>query len=160
MADVPITFDFNAWAAMFPELAAVGSPIATAAFTRSSVIFANDAGNPAAAQSTAIFTTLAYLLTAHIVFLTAPRDAAGNPAASGVVPPQVVGRISSASEGSVSVSAEWNGTGSPSEAWYLQTRYGAEFWTATSQFRMFNYIANPTVVFTGLWPLLSTYRGR
>ena len=63
----------------------------------------------------------------------APRDAAGIPAATGAPAPAIVGRISSASEGSVSVSSEYKDSGSPSEAFFTQTKYGAMFWQATAQ---------------------------
>lgn len=81
--------------------------------------------------------TLLWLLTAHIAFLSG----ALNP-----VPgtPGLVGRVSSATEGSVSVSTEY--PMNPNSAWFLQTQWGAAFWQATLSLRSFRYRARPTVV--------------
>jgi hypothetical protein len=73
----------------------------------------------------AVRSVLLNMLTAHIAALNSPG-------ASGVV-----GRVSSASEGSVSVSAELAVPGSA--AWFAQTRYGIAFWQATAQYRTATY---------------------
>lgn len=72
---------------------------------------------------------LLYLLVAHIATLQA-RIEAGN---------EAVGRIASASEGSVSVSLD-NGQTTLSDKWYMQTPYGAQYWAFTSKYRSFLYI--------------------
>jgi hypothetical protein len=79
--------------------------------------------------------TLLYLLTCHITQLL---NGIGSTAATGVV-----GRIADASEGSVSVSAEWEAVGGPSQAGFLQTQWGAQFWALTAQFRTMRYIPSP-----------------
>jgi hypothetical protein len=68
-----------------------------------------------------------YMLTAHIAAMNRPGGT------------DLVGRISSATEGSVTVQAEMAqpGTG----AWFMQTKYGAAYWQATSQYRTGFYIA-------------------
>jgi len=74
------------------------------------------------------------LLTAHLAQLGGVLNAAGaaqNP----------VGRVSSASEGSVSASFD-AGPVTNSQAWYLQTQYGALYWQATALFRAFRYSPN------------------
>lgn len=71
---------------------------------------------------------LLFLLVRHFAAL-AERAAQGG----------LVGRISSATEGSVSVSADYGGT--PDSAWYLQTPYGATFWQLTAKYRRFRYVA-------------------
>jgi hypothetical protein len=88
------------------------------------------------------------MLTAHIAWLNAPRDADGNPASTGSPASPIVGRINSASEGSVSVQADIGDAtaGSPSQPWYMQTRYGAAYWAATAQYRTARYVANPVFV--------------
>ena len=58
-------------------------------------------------------------------------------------PPGIVGRISTATEGSVSVAAEFGGNGGPTQDWYTGTRYGAQYWVATAQFRTALYIPAP-----------------
>lgn len=80
--------------------------------------------------------TLLWLLTAHIAFLSGALNPTGVPG--------LVGRVSSATEGSVSVSTEF--PVSPNGAWFMQTQWGAMFWQATLKLRSFNYRARPTVV--------------
>lgn len=67
---------------------------------------------------------LLYLLVAHIASL-AQQAEEGSP---------VVGRISSASEGTVSVSLDY-GTMGNNERWYLQTPWGAMYWQMTKRYR-------------------------
>lgn len=52
----------------------------------------------------------------------------------------LVGRIASASEGSVSVSADMGAVGG-NAAWYLQTPYGATYWQLTAKYRRFRYVS-------------------
>ena len=52
----------------------------------------------------------------------------------------LVGRIASATEGSVSVSAEMPAS-SAGAAWYNQTPFGASFWQLTSKYRRFKYVS-------------------
>ena len=127
-----VAFDYTAWTAAFPEMANVSSPQASMYFSFATLYFDN-AGWPSSLPQAP---TLLNLLTAHIAFLFSPRDAQGNPSSTGTVPPPaLVGRISSATEGSVTVQAEYeSNAGSPSQEWYAQTRYGAAYWAAISQF--------------------------
>lgn len=76
---------------------------------------------------------LLYLLTAHFAQLRA-QAAQGNG--------NMVGRISSVSQGSVSVSAD-AGPVSNANAWYLQTAYGAEYWALTAKYRTMRYVPAP-----------------
>jgi hypothetical protein len=142
-----VTFDNPTWIAMFPEFSAVGATLGLSYFNRASLLCANDASNPANANP-GMLQTLLYLLTSHIAWLNAPRDANGVPAATGQSASPIVGRINTASEGSVSVGADMGdaSAGSPSQPWYMQTKYGAEYWAATATFRTAIYAANPTCV--------------
>lgn len=150
-----ITYSYDTWVANFPEFAACSSAQGQAWFNRSGLYFANDICNPAyPVIGATLFEQLIYMLTSHIAWISAPRDSSGNPASSGKPPPSIVGRISSASEGSVNVSTEWKDSGSPSEAWYIQTPYGAEFWAATAQFRTMRYAARPTIVAGTVFPFV------
>lgn len=74
---------------------------------------------------------LLYLLMAHLAYVRY-GDSNGN-GGSGMV-----GRISSASEGSVSVSSD-AGQVEFRYMWYTQSEYGMEFWQATKVYRMANY---------------------
>jgi hypothetical protein len=60
-----------------------------------------------------------------------------------VPPPGIVGRINTASEGTVSVGAEFGGNGGPTQDWYTSTRYGALYWVATAGYRTAVYIPAP-----------------
>lgn len=76
--------------------------------------------------------SLLYLLTAH---LTALLNGVGSNPPSGVV-----GRISSATQGSVAVQSEWAGTVGNSEAFYIQTQWGAAAWTMMAPYRTMRYV--------------------
>jgi len=148
----PVTFDYPAFVARYPEFAGLSRPQAQSYFDDACVICQNTAANPADAAG--ILPQLLTYLTGHIAWLNAPRDANGNPAATGQPASPIVGRINTASEGSVSVGADIGdaNAGSPSQAWYMQTRYGAQYWAATAQFRTARYSARPTVVANPLFP--------
>jgi hypothetical protein len=73
---------------------------------------------------------LIFDLVAHLAFL---RGYGGAGDRGGLV-----GRISSASEGSVSVSVENPGNNDASW-WYLQSPYGADYWQATAPYRTMRY---------------------
>lgn len=146
----PVTFVFADWVALYPEFAACNPLQAAGWFDRACILCANSLTNPVYVQtcSVNILRTVIYLLTAHIGWINAPRDASGNPAANGAAPSPLVGRIDSAAEGSVNVHADMGdaNAGSPSQAWYMQTRYGAEYWAMTAFARTAQYSARPTVV--------------
>jgi hypothetical protein len=157
---ITVAFDFSAWVAEFPEFSAISSPMATGYFNRATLLFANDGSGPVcnATQQSALLN----LLTAHIAWLNAPRDGNGNPSSTGAPAQPTVGRIASATQGSVSVQLDMGdaNAGSPSQAWYMQTRYGSEFWSATAGFRTFLYAARPTYVPTAIFPGLYPGYGR
>lgn len=148
-----VTFDNAAWIAGFPEFTAVGAPLGGTYFARAGYLCANDACNPLY-QTPGMLADALYLLTSHIAWLNAPRDASGNPAATGAPASPIVGRINTASEGSVSVGADMGdaNAGSPSQAWYMQTRYGAEYWAITAGMRTAQYVPGPLYVPGPVYP--------
>lgn len=73
------------------------------------------------------------LLTAHITALL--NGVNGQP------PGGLVGRINSATEGSVSVQTDWTTNQSYAQAYFSQTPWGATFWQMTARFRAGRYIA-------------------
>lgn len=86
-------------------------------------------------KSVKLQTQLMYMVTAHLTQLFSGPD--GND------PSGLVGRISSATEGSVTVATEMEGN--INSAWFNQTPYGAAFWQATAAFRSFPaYLPGPT----------------
>lgn len=146
----PVTFDFPTFTALFGEFAPIGATLANAYFMRATgSIIANATTNPMFGDGNLPY--LIYLATAHVAWLNCPKDANGNPAgASGAPASQLVGRINSASQGSVSVQAEWPANDpSAQEKFLMQTKYGAEYWAATAQYRTAQYAARPTIVAGG-----------
>src|SRR4051812_12720863 len=118
---VIVTFDPAAWRARYPEFVNISDLAATAYFGEATLYHANDGSGPVAVSTVQL--SLLNMLTAHIAWLNAPRDGSGNPSSNGAQPaPSLVGRISSASEGSVSVQTE-NKQPEGSVQWYQQTKY-------------------------------------
>ena len=83
---------------------------------------------------------LLYLLTAHIAAIAqGTNDGSGN-----ITPPLgIVGRINNASEGDVSVSSEWQAPPNASQAYFTQTKYGAQYWTMTARYRTALFVPAP-----------------
>jgi len=149
-----VTFDFPTFVGLFPEFNAISPGLAQAYFIRAtSTIIANDETNPAFPDGHLPY--LVYLATAHIAWLYSMKDMLGVPTSDPTAAAQpaspLVGRISQASEGSVSVSTEYplDGSSSAQEKYLAQTKYGIELWAATAQYRTAQYAARPTYVFGG-----------
>lgn len=127
-----VIFDPTAFKAAYPAFVAVPDALLTEYFNIATLYLSNT--DCSIVQDIARRTTLLWLLTAHIAFLSGALNPDGSPS--------MVGRISSATEGSVSVSTEFPMT--PSSAWFLQTAWGAQFWQATLSLRSFKYRARRT----------------
>lgn len=129
-----VVFDATEFVGVYPEFTGVSTPAATTAFNISTLIVQNCCRSvvfdPAVRQS------LLYMLTAHYLYLFTPgawnNNSAGN----------VVGRVSSASEGSVSASLDMPGV-TLEAAWFMQTKYGAMFWQATALNRAMISVPSP-----------------
>lgn len=147
----PVTFSYDVWVASFPEFSPLTPAQGQAYFNQATLICGNSCSNPINADGN--LAALLYILTAHFAWLNCAKDANGNPSATGT-PNPLVGRVADASQGTVSVSTEWNSGGSPSdlEAFLIQTKYGSQYWAATAQYRTARYLANPTRVVNGLYP--------
>lgn len=101
----------------------------------------NDGTGPV--KTTVLQTQLLYMLTAHLASLFSGPN--------GNNPSGLVGRIASATQGSVTVSAEYEST--MNSAWFSQTPYGAAFWAATAGYRSFAaYLPGPTRFGNGISP--------
>jgi hypothetical protein len=144
---VQVTFSFAGFQALFPQffVAAPGfTPLTELQVTGPILTLAeqycrNDGGGPVC--SAASQTNLLNLMVAHVAQLlfgssTQPLS-------------PIVGRINTASEGSVSLGADFPDQ-EPSAAWYNQTQYGAMFWAATKQYRTGFYIPGPRRIFNPL----------
>jgi len=128
-----VVFDFDAWQARYPEFAAVTEPQAIGYFLEAEMYCDNTPVSivpydPAANPPVLTRKLLLDMLTAHIAGIYNSANGSGG----------LVGRISSATEGSVSVSTA-NDYPPGAVQWYQQTKYGASFWAASAQYRTMLY---------------------
>lgn len=129
-------FIYADWTAMFPEMSGVTEPVARSFFSIATLLLDNTDCSPVTDVEQR--TTLLYFITAHVASLAGYPVAAGGTAS----PSGVVGRVSSATEGTVSVSTDY-GAVSGNQAWWLQSQYGATYWQLTAAFRTMRYVAPP-----------------
>lgn len=129
-----VVFDPAAFKTLYAQFAAVANGTLTLYFDLATLIVANVCGSIVADATQR--ERLLNLLVAHIAALQ-PVTPAGGPGSG----PALIGRIASATEGTVSVSAEYAAQVSASMAWFIQTQYGALFWQLTSPYRSFRYTA-------------------
>lgn len=122
------TFVYADWALRFPDLAlVVDEALATMYFGEATDFLDNT--ECSRVTDVAPRTRFLYLLTAHIAGL-------GLVSRGGLV-----GRLSSVTQGSISISTEYAAPGSA--AWYAQTAWGAQYWAATAPYRTFQPVAGP-----------------
>lgn len=125
-----VAFDFSIWSARYPTLAAsVSMPAAQSYFDEATLYLDNTPGS--LVQDVGKRAVLLGMLTAHIATL--------NAVINGQAPSGLVGRISNASQGSVSVATQ-NDYPPGTVQWYQQTAPGASFWAATAQYRTARYL--------------------
>jgi hypothetical protein len=133
-----VQFSAPEFVAIWPEFTGIANPVMANQFTGAQLLLNNSCGSRVRDANERLY--LLYLLTAHLTFLNAgTNDGAGNV----TPPPGIVGRINSASEGSVSVTAEYASQVGQSLAFFAQTKYGAQFWQETAQYRTFHYVGAP-----------------
>ena len=124
-----VVLDIPKFRAMFPEFSNVADSILPFLFDQSTDYLNNS--DYALVEDAVKRERLLYLLMAHIAYVRY-GDASGNGGTG------MVGRLSSASEGSVSVSSD-AGQIEFRYMWYTQSPYGMDFWQATKVYRMANY---------------------
>lgn len=123
--DGVVVFDVDKFREAYPSAKGTDTQLSNA-FIKAGMLLRND--KHSCVCNLAEREMLLWLLVAHMDMLQSNIDE-GNSA---------VGRASSASEGSVSVSLDY-GTATNGEKWYTQTPYGAEYWALTSRYRSFLY---------------------
>jgi len=129
-----VTFDFSEFATRYPEFAAVSPSLLAAKWDEADLYFTNDLTRITDVGRLRI---LFDMLTAHIAFIGGALEADGKP--------RPVGRLSNASEGTVSAAFDYNADAG-SESWFLQTQYGAAFWRATAWIRLSNPVFSALVI--------------
>ncbi|GAN72114.1 hypothetical protein ASY01nite_14000 [Acetobacter syzygii] len=130
------TFDYATWSARYPDLAVNVPPNLAALYFDEAQLYLDNTDRSLVCNI-GQRTLLLYMLVAHIAYLNLPTTSGGNGAG-------VVGRVSSATRGSVSIGTDM-GAQPGSAEWFLQTQYGAAFWQATLWLRTARYIHIPRV---------------
>lgn len=133
-----VVFNYSNFALRFPELVPYcNSTLAGMYFDEATGLLDNTPCSPV--KCTSRRATLLNLLTAHICALNAPL---GNQPSS-----PLVGRISQATEGSVTVQTELN-VAPGSAQYFAQTKYGISYWQQVLPFRSARYALGPRRVFS------------
>ena len=132
---VVVQFDYASWIARYPEFASVPQATAQLYFNEATTYHRNDGGGPinnAAKQS-----ILLNMMTAHVAALADTQRQSA------------VGRINSATEGSVTAQMDFVDPSTDRRAWLQQTQYGAAYLAATTGITTMNYRAPPPRLFGG-----------
>lgn len=120
-----VTFDPAAFQSAFPEFASTSAATLTQYFNEAAALYLNNTDGSPIQDATQRGFLFNYLV-AHLAALRDPNRV-------------LVGRLTQASEGSVSVAADM-GAVPGKAAWFMQTKYGAAYWQATAQYRTFHYL--------------------
>lgn len=135
------TFDYPKWLAAFPEFnGSVTEELANIYWQTAVIAHANDGTGLVQDQDQQL--SLLNLVVAHIAKLFAPVN--------GVYPSGIPGRISNASEGSVSVGYDL-GNLPQAATWWAQTSYGFLYWQLTAPYRTARYLPGPRRQFGPLY---------
>lgn len=136
------SFDYYIWQFRFPELAVWVPQGLASSFFDEATLYLNNTPHSLIRDVKQRAIILGQI-TAHIAALRAPlKNQESSP---------LVGRISTASEGSVSVGVDLAGL--PGTAvWFAQTKYGLMAWQAMAQFRGARYIPGPRPNYNGVLP--------
>ena len=127
------TWNATTFILRYPEFGSVNVNQLQLFWTEATLYLRNDGSGPV--QDPTRQLTLLNMVTAHIAYLNA--GVGGQPATP------LVGRITSAGEGSVNVSVE-NEYPPGTPQWWQQTKYGAAFWSATAPYRGARYVPRRT----------------
>lgn len=125
--DGVVIFDADKFKQLYPAFASFSDVQLEMWFTEATLLLNNTKCSPV--KNLAERELLLFLLVAHMAALQSRIDS-GN---------ESVGRVSSASEGSVSISLDY-GASSNGEKWYVQTPYGAKYLKLTARYRSALYI--------------------
>src|SRR5215469_4435231 len=136
---VQVAFSYSLWQQTFPELATTPEVLADTYFQVVTSAIMDNTGVGGPVSNPATQTTLINYAIAHLVALFSPPGVTPDP----LQPP---GRISSATEGSVSANFDL-GNQPAQAAWWNQTKYGALWWQISRQFLTMRYRPGPRRIF-------------
>jgi hypothetical protein len=127
-------WDFVEFTTFFPEFNNIDPDTACSWWNVATGLHRNDGSGPVQDVTTQGY--LLYLLTAHIG-ARSPGGPGG--AAGGGIPSFIVGSITSASQGPISVGSTPLQGGGAMGQWYNTTPFGAQYWALTQSYRLFRY---------------------
>jgi hypothetical protein len=130
------TYSYAGFQAMYPNLASIGDPTVSSYWNQAAFFHDNSGGGPVC--SVPLQQALMNMMAAHLMVIFGAITINGD----GSVNQGVVGRVNTATEGSVSVGSE-NDYPPGSAQWFQQTAFGSAYWQATAQFRTFLPVINP-----------------
>lgn len=132
-----VVFDPAAFKLAFPQFANAADASLTALFTMIGYAYIDNTDGSIVVNVDQRGAMINFLM-AHLLTLF------GYATTDGTIIPGTgsVGRVASATEGSVSTSLGYNVPTGATEAWYAQTPYGAALWIMMAPFRSFHYVAN------------------
>jgi hypothetical protein len=123
---ISVPFVFDVWASAYPMFSNIDqNTIQAVVLPLAQSYHRNDGGGPI--NDPVIQTQALWLAVAHVaqlMFGSTTQEAS-----------PLVGRVSNATEGSISVTAEYNDK-NPAGAWWEQTTYGAAYWQLIKSYAM------------------------
>lgn len=125
-----VVFNPAAFLVRYPEFVGVSPALLQAYFDEATMAYLDNT-DASRVQQVEQRSVLLNMLVAHV--------AAINAGVNGQGASPLVGRINTATEGSVTVAAAMDGVPGTA-AWFMQTRYGASYWQATAMFRTMQYV--------------------
>ena len=138
---IAVVFSYPNWISRYPEFSSIPqTTVEQQYFPEAEAYHRNDGGGPV--PTAALQSVYLNMMVAHI--------AARYGTINGQQPSALVGRIANATEGSVTVGADFP-LESPSQAWYATTKYGSDYWTATKAYRTFRYRVRRGCAYGGLY---------
>jgi hypothetical protein len=133
----PITFDYNTWVLRYPEFSGVSQALAQLYFNEACLYVDNTGYGPITDPN--MLTLILNMVTAHIAALNSPKSGDTYNSNGTEYGTSLVGRITDAQEGTVSVSAQM-AEETEQAAWWNQTKYGAAAYKALLPFRTAIYL--------------------
>lgn len=125
-------FNPAAFRAIYPAFSTVADAALADCFARATLVLDNTEASPV--QDVAQRGVLLNLLVAHMAALSYGEH--------GQAPSGLVGRVNSATQGSVTVSTDY-GALATNQAWFVQTQYGAQYWQLTAPYRGLRWVGRP-----------------
>ena len=117
-------FDSQLFKFRYPEFSLIADQTLESCFNEATLYCDNSPSSRVTDE--AVRMQLLNMLTAHIVKINNL---------------DMVGRVSEATEGTVTVKTDFPLKANSNMSWYAQTKYGSAYWAATSKFRTMRYVS-------------------